>query len=154
MRTWLIASVFCSTSWTTNPALQGYLAVHSHGTGVFYLQPHFSIFLDICYILYKTLSTLREEAIFFACVCLCARWLQWGPTLCKPMDCSLSGSSVHGILQARILEWVAIAFSRGSSQPRDRTQVSRIGGRRFNLWATREALRVIKKRHLPANKNW
>ena len=103
--------MFCSTSWTTNPALQGYLAVHSHGTGVFYLQPHFSIFLDICYILYKTLSTLREEAIFFACVCLCARWLQWGPTLCKPMDCSLSGSSVHGILQARILELIAVLSS-------------------------------------------
>ena len=40
------------------------------------------------------------------------------PTLCDPMDCSLSGSSLHGILQARILEWVAIHFSRGSSQPR------------------------------------
>ena len=52
-------------------------------------------------------------------------------TLCDPMDCSLSGSSVHGILQARILEWVAISFSRGSSQPRDRTQVSCIAGRRF-----------------------
>ena len=49
--------------------------------------------------------------------------------LCDPMDCSLSGSSVHGILQARILEWVAISFSRGSSQPRDQTQVSRIVGR-------------------------
>ena len=58
------------------------------------------------------------------------------PTLCDPMDCSLPGSSVHGILQARILEWVTISFSRGSSQPRDRTQVSRIGGRCFNLWAT------------------
>ena len=55
------------------------------------------------------------------------------PTLCDSVDCSLPGSSVHGILQARILEWVAISFSRGSSQPRDRTQVSRIGGRRFNL---------------------
>ena len=54
-------------------------------------------------------------------------------TLCDPMDCSLPGSSVHGILQARVLEWVAISFSRGSSQPRDRTQVSRIGGRCFNL---------------------
>ena len=43
------------------------------------------------------------------------------PTLCDPMDCSLPGSSVHGILQARILEWGAISFSRGSSQPRDRT---------------------------------
>ena len=41
------------------------------------------------------------------------------PTLCNPMDCSQLGSSVHGILQARILEWVAISFSRGSSQPRD-----------------------------------
>ena len=61
------------------------------------------------------------------------------PTLCNPMDCSLPGSSLHGILQARGLEWVAISFSRGSSRPRDRTQVSRIPGRCFNLWATREA---------------
>ena len=58
-------------------------------------------------------------------------------TLCDPMDCSPPGSSVHGILQARILEWVAISFSRGSSLPRDLTQVSLIAGRRFNLWATR-----------------
>ena len=58
------------------------------------------------------------------------------PTLCDPVDCSLPGFSVHGILQARILEWVTISFSRGSSRPRDRTQVSRIGGRCFNLWAT------------------
>ena len=55
------------------------------------------------------------------------------PTLCDPMDCNPPGSSVHGILQARILEWVAISFSRGSSQPRDRTRVSRIVGRRFIL---------------------
>ena len=61
------------------------------------------------------------------------------PTLWDPVDCSLPGSSVHGILQARILEWVAISFSRGSSRPRDQTQVSRIAGRCFNLWATREA---------------
>ena len=55
------------------------------------------------------------------------------PTLCNPVDCSPPGSSVHGILQARILEWVAVSFSRGSSQPRDRTQVSCIAGRCFNL---------------------
>ena len=61
------------------------------------------------------------------------------PTLCDPVDCSLAGSSIHGILQARILEQVAISFSRGSSRPRDLTQVSRIAGRRFNLWATRAA---------------
>ena len=60
------------------------------------------------------------------------------PTLCDPMDCSLPGSSIHGILQARILAWVAISFSRGSSPPRDRTWVSRIVGRRFTVWATRE----------------
>ena len=62
------------------------------------------------------------------------------PTLCDPVDCSPPGSSVHGILQARILEWVAISFSRISSQPRDQTQVSHIAARCFNLWATREAL--------------
>ena len=61
------------------------------------------------------------------------------PTLCDPVDCSPPGSSIHGILQARIMEWVAISFSRGSSWSRDRTQVSCIAGRRFNLWATREA---------------
>ena len=61
-------------------------------------------------------------------------------TLCDPMDCSLPGSSLHGILQARVLEWIAISFSRGSPQPRDRTHVSRIAGRRFNFWDTRKAL--------------
>ena len=61
------------------------------------------------------------------------------PTLWDPMDYSLPGSSVHGILQARILEWVAIPFSRGSSWPRDRTQVFHIAGRCFTIWATREA---------------
>ena len=61
------------------------------------------------------------------------------PTLSNPMDCSLPGSSIHGILQARILEWVAISFSRGSSWPRDGTQVSRIAGRHFNLWATTQS---------------
>ena len=56
------------------------------------------------------------------------------PTIWDPMD-----YTVHEILQARILEWVAFPFSRGSSQPRDQTQVSRIAGRFFSCWATREA---------------
>ena len=56
------------------------------------------------------------------------------------MDYSPLGSSIHGILQARIMEWVAIPFSRGSSQPRDQTQVSHMAGRFFIIWATREAL--------------
>ena len=53
------------------------------------------------------------------------------PTLCIPMDCSSPGSSVHGILQERILEWVAISFSRGSSQPRSQTGISYIAGEFF-----------------------
>ena len=57
--------------------------------------------------------------------------------LCDPMDYSPPGSSIHGVLQARILEWAAISFSRGSSWPRDWTQVFPIASRRFNLWATR-----------------
>ena len=57
---------------------------------------------------------------------------------CNTIDCNPSGSSVHGILQARILEWVAISFSRRSCQPRDQTWVSHIAGRCFTIWATRE----------------
>ena len=59
--------------------------------------------------------------------------------LCDPIDCSMLGSSVHGILQARIMEWIAIPFSRGSFLPRDWTQVSSIAGGFFTIWATREA---------------
>ena len=75
------------------------------------------------------------------CVCVCVRararartkLVQSCPTLCNSMDCSLSGSSVHRIFQARILEWVAVPFSRGSSQPRDQTQVSCISGGFFTI---------------------
>ena len=61
-------------------------------------------------------------------------------TLFDPMDCSPPGSSVHGILQPRILEWVAMPSSRGSSWLRDRTWVSWLADRFFTLWATRETL--------------
>ena len=60
-------------------------------------------------------------------VCMYAKLLHSCPTPYNPMDCSLPGASVHGILQARILEWVAMASSRGSSWPRDRSHISRIG---------------------------
>ena len=66
------------------------------------------------------------------------------PTLHDPMDCSPPGSSVHGIFQARVLEWDAISFSRESSQPRDRTRVSRTAGRCFTVWATREAQLILR----------
>ena len=65
-------------------------------------------------------------------------------TLCDPMDYSPPGSSVHGILQARILEWVAIPFSRGSSRPRNRTEDSCTAGGFFTNWAIREVLPTSK----------
>ena len=68
-------------------------------------------------------------------MCVPANLLQACLTLCHPMDYSLPGSSVHGILQARILEWIAILFSRGFSQPRDPTQVSCIAGGFLTIWA-------------------
>ena len=74
------------------------------------------------------------------------------PTLCDPMDCSLSGFTVHGIFQARVLEWIAIFFSRGSSQHRNRTRVSLIAGRCFTGWATREAEYGFK--NSPNGQSW
>ena len=83
------------------------------------------------------------------CVCVSARSLQSCFTLCDPIDCSLPSSSVHKTLQVRILEWVAMPSSRGSSLPRDRTHVTGIdgcllypalAGRFFTTSATRAAL--------------
>ena len=67
------------------------------------------------------------------------------PTFCDHMD-----YTVHGILQTRILEWVAFPFSRGSSQSRHRTQVSRIAGRFFTSWATREAQEYWSGKPIPS----
>ena len=71
---------------------------------------------------------------------MCVLVAQLCLTLCDPMVHSLPGSSVHGILQARILKWVAIAFSRGWSQSRDGIQVCRTAGRLFTIWSTRDVL--------------
>ena len=68
-------------------------------------------------------------------------------TFCDSMDCSPPGSSVHGILQARVLDWVAIPFSTESSQPRDWTQVSCIAGGLFTVWAARETSWGANKSH-------
>ena len=75
------------------------------------------------------------------------------PTLCGHLDYSLPGSSLQGILQARIQEWVAIPFSYGSSWPRDWTWVSCIAGRFFTLWATREAQRLSGPTQLLGEEN-
>ena len=78
---------------------------------------------------------LFPSQVFFSC-CLVAKSC---PTLCDPMGCSPLGSSVHGIPQASILEWVASSFSRGSSWPGNWTGVSCIAGGFFNSWAIKEA---------------
>ena len=92
-------------------------------------------------------NSIRVRVFEYGCLYFYPKWkkrevTQPCPTLCNPMDCSLLGSSVHGIFQAIVLEWIAISFSRGSSQPRDWTQVSRIVDRHFTVWATREVLKL------------
>ena len=79
-----------------------------------------------------------QSGVFYeGCCCECTKSCS---ILCDPMDCSLPDSSVHGISQARILEWVAISFSRGSSRPRDWTPVSCIIGRYSYHYIARETL--------------
>ena len=77
--------------------------------------------------------------VIMGSACMHVKSLQPCLILCNPLDYNLPGSSVHGILQARILEWGAIPFSKGSSQPRNRTRVSCIVGTFFTIWAIREA---------------
>ena len=88
-------------------------------------------------------ESLFQNSLFCSidlCVCLyCAVLGQSCSALCDPMDYSPPDSSVHGILQVRILEWGAMSSSRGSSQPRGQIQVSCVAGRFFTTWATREA---------------
>ena len=77
------------------------------------------------------------------------------PDSFHPIDCSPPGSSVYGILQARILEWIAFPFSRGSFQPRDPSQVSCFVGRFFTIWATREVVfSIVIIQSLYLSWNW
>ena len=90
------------------------------------------------------MSSLRvKPKRYLYCNNYCCRWLV---TESCQTCLRLPGSSVHGISQAKILEWVAISFSRGSSWPRNRTQASHIAGRCFNLWATRESHPIERMR--------
>ena len=83
-------------------------------------------------------SPILTTTLLKACFCE-SEVAQSYLTLCNPMDCSLTGSSAHGIFQARTQGWVAISFSRGSSWQRDLTQVSCIAGRLFTVSATKES---------------
>ena len=103
---------FIFFSLCSNPWFQGYRKL------AWYLQSH--------------MATGEYSAILKQCM---KKKGKYG----DPMDCSLLGSSIHGILQARILEWIAIPFSTGSSLPCDWTWASCIAGGFLTIWATREA---------------
>ena len=88
-----------------------------------------------CHFLLQCMKVKSESEVAQSC-----------PTLSDPMGWSLPGSSVHGIFQARVLEWGAITFSRGSSRPRDQTQVSLIVGRCFyHLRGIKIILKVLEQ---------
>ena len=87
-------------------------------------------------------------------VCVCAKSHQSCPTLCNHTDCSPPGSSVHGILQAGIPEWVVVLFSRGSSWPRDQTQVSCIAGKFFTTEPLEEPRYVYREAYRWISPSW
>ena len=86
----------------------------------YFLEIYIIRYIQWCYIQGNLLSQ-KKVLVVQSC-----------PTPCKSMDCSPPGSSVHGIFQARILEWLAISFSRGSSWSRDRTRISCTAGRLYH----------------------
>ena len=98
------------------------------------------------------LSSKRTCSVIKICSRMFRRWWWFSCSVvsnsCNPMDCSPPGSSVHGISQARVLEWVATSFSRGSSRPRDQTQVSCIASGFFTIWATGK-LRMFRTPQYP-----
>ena len=98
-------------------------AMGVHDTMFSVLKFTFGSFLQFLFFFWDLFS-LHSSQVCFPVHCVCAKLFQSCPTLCNPMDCSLPDSSVHGILQVRILEWVDISYSRGSPQPRDLTCVS------------------------------
>ena len=97
----------------------------------------------------KFYSFLTLACILFCLFVSHSVWLSCSVSqvwLCHPMDCDPPGSSVHGILQTRIQEWVSLSFSRGSFWPRGWTHISHIAGRFFTIWAT-ERLLLNHERH-------
>ena len=114
------------------PRSSHYLNLIDTSWNIYFCQP----FVFLLWIARSCLLLIFFYSVFFFSTVKVA---QSCPTLCNRMD-----YTVHGILQARILEWVAFPFSRGSSQPRERTQVSRIVGRFFISWATRESPLIYK----------
>ena len=104
-----------------------------------YVSQKFNTFIS-----YTRVDRGRNERVSLCFCCASGKQkvlvTQSCPTLCHSVDCGLPGSSVYGVLHARILEWVVIPFSRESSQIMDQTWVSHIAARFFTIWATREVL--------------
>ena len=105
----------------TSTIQQNESVIHIHIPTPFFLFPSTEHWVELP-VLYSRFSLV----IYFICACVCAKSLQSCPTLCDPTVCNTPGSSVHGILQARILEWVAMPSSRESSWPSGQTRVSHV----------------------------
>ena len=121
--------IYISPLGTQNRPRKVHVEASSKGTGIW----------TSCGFVTDALNSGACFSLWCVCVCVCVLVAQLCLTLCDPMDYNPLGSSVHGVLQAWILEWVAIPFSSRSSQPRDWTHLSHIAGRLFTIWATREA---------------
>ena len=113
----VLSCMSCLYILEINPlSVVSFAIIFSHSEGCLFTL------LIVSFAVQKLLSLVQFSSVTQSCL-----------TLCDPVDCNLPGSSVHGIFQAMVLEWIAISFSRGSSQPRDRTQVSHIVDRRFTV---------------------
>ena len=125
-----------TTCWWHIPGLNiaGQWAIYLQNVAHFFGE---NLFVPTEYFKVETPNCFLSQRFLNSCVCVCV-WLSQ-VCVCDTMDCNLIDSSVHGILQIRILKWVAIPFSRGSSWPRDQTRVSCIAGKFFTVWVTREA---------------
>jgi len=132
MEVWLVSSLGLHLSrWASGPG------ICLGGKPVGHREHMCSILIDYLQLGHQVLVTVTMCTMFLFYT-LNKQWksevTQSCPTLCNPMDCSLSGSSVPRIFQARVLEWIAISFTRRSSQPRDWTRASLIAGRHFTVW--------------------
>ena len=131
--------------WTSPPSPHPSVVTEPHAEVP---VPYNSFPLAICYTRGRVYVSMLKDfpPLFLLSWSEEVRLLQSCPTLCDPMDCSPPGSSVHEILQARILEWVAMPSSTGSSWPKDWTHVSCIEGRFFTAELPGKPQRVSKDR--------